>query len=99
VHFLRDSAGDSNGFVYLTPAAIYFPLLARLPIALALVVFAALTERRWLVPVCMVLASPVVGWGTFALLAAIPRLRDPGPVSDAERGQVAGRTTARRVSP
>ena len=40
---------------------------------------AARTDRAWLVPVAMVLASPVVGWGTFALLAAIPRLRRGGP--------------------
>ncbi len=37
-------------------------------------------------PVCMVLASPVIGWGTFALLAAIPRLLGswarPGARSD-----------------
>jgi hypothetical protein len=77
--FLRDSAGDSNGKVYLTPVAIYFPLVARLPLALLLVVVAARTDRRWLLPVAMVLASPVVGWGTFALLAAIPRLRAAGP--------------------
>ena len=31
----------------------------------------------------MVLASPVIGWGTFALLAAIPRLRGRGPARDA----------------
>ena len=55
------------------------PLVVRLPVAAVLLVFAARTDRRWLVPVCMVLASPVIGWGTFALLAAIPRLLDRGP--------------------
>ena len=81
VDFLRDSAGESTGYVYLTPAAIYFPLVARLPLALAVAVFAARTDRRWLLPVAMLPASPVVGWGTFALLAAIPRLR-PAATSD-----------------
>lgn len=96
--FLRDSAGESNGYVYLTPAAIYFPLVARLPLALALVVFAARTDRRWLLPVAMVLASPVVGWGTFALLAAIPRLRQPRRVPDPahENGPA---DAGRRVAP
>ena len=46
---------------------------------------AARTDRPWLVPVAMVLASPVVGWGTFALLAAIPRLRGLGPASSGAR--------------
>ena len=57
-----------------------FPLVARLPIALAVAVFAARTDRRWLLPVAMLLACPVVGWGTFALLAAIPRLRPAATV-------------------
>jgi len=73
--FLGDSAGDSSGKVYLSFAAFTFPLVVRLPLALSLLAFAARTNRAWLLPVAMVLASPVVGWGTFALLAAIPRLR------------------------
>ena len=52
----------------------------RLPIALAVAVFAARTDRRWLLPVAMLLACPVVGWGSFALLAAIPRLRPSAAV-------------------
>jgi Glycosyltransferase family 87 len=51
------------------------PMLIRLPIAAALVVFAALTERRWLVPVAAVLAMPVVWPNAFAVaVAAIPLL-------------------------
>ena len=38
-------------------------------------VVAARTDRAWLLPVVMLLASPVVGTGNVALLAAIPRLR------------------------
>ncbi len=78
VDFLRTSAGDSSGLIYLTPFAIPFPLAVRFPLALVVVVVAARTDRPWLVPVSMVLASPVVGWGTFAMLAAIPRLRGLG---------------------
>ena len=75
IDFLRDSAGDSSGNVYLTPLTLTFPLAARLPLALVVAVVAARTDRRWLLPVAMLVASPVVGWGSFALLAAIPRLR------------------------
>ncbi len=75
IEFLRDSASDSSGKVYLTLFTVTFPLMARLPLALVVAVVAARTDRRWLLPVAMLLASPVVGWGTFALLAAIPRLR------------------------
>ena len=82
IDFLRESAGESSGNVYLTPVTLAFPLVARLPIALAVTVFAALTGRRWLLPVAMLLATPVVGWGSFALLAAIPRLR---PAATAEQ--------------
>jgi hypothetical protein len=85
VDFLRASAGDSSGLVYLSPFAVPFPLVLRVPLALAVVVFAARTDRPWLVPVSMLLASPVIGWGSFALLAAIPRLRglgSPEPARD-----------------
>jgi hypothetical protein len=78
VDFLRTSAGDSSGLIYLSPVAIAFPLAVRFPLALVVVVVAARTDRPWLVPISMVLASPVVGWGTFAMLAAIPRLRGLG---------------------
>jgi len=72
--FLQASAGDSSGLVYLSPFAVPFPLVLRLPLAIVVVVFAARTDRPWLVPVSMLLASPMIGWGSFALLAAIPRL-------------------------
>jgi hypothetical protein len=81
VEFLRDSAGDSSGKVYLTPLTLTFPLAVRLPLALAVAVVAARTDRRWLLPGAMLLACPVVGWGSFALLAAIPRLREAPPAA------------------
>ena len=76
VDFLLDNAGGSPSMSGVPP------FLVRLPVAAAALVFAARTDRRWLVPVCMVLASPVIGWGTFALLAAIPRLRSRRPAPD-----------------
>ena len=63
------------------------PWWSGFPLALVLVVVAARTDRPWLVPVAMVLASPVVGWGTFALLAAIPRLRGLRPARRAHDGR------------
>jgi hypothetical protein len=54
------------------------PLLLRLPIAAALVVWAALTDRRWVVPIAAVLAMPVVWPNAFAVaVAAIPLLARP----------------------
>ena len=90
LEFLRDSAGDSSGLLYLSPVAIPFPLAVRFPLALVVAVVAARTDRPWLLPVSMVLASPVVGWGTFALLAAIPRLRGLGgsPAAAGDQGSV-----------
>jgi hypothetical protein len=98
VDFLRDSAGDSSGKVYLSPVAVTFPLLVRLPLALVVVVLAARTNRPWWLPVAMVLASPVVGWGTFALLAAIPRLRRAAR-REAGAGQPTATPEARSLTP
>jgi hypothetical protein len=50
------------------------PPSVRIPIALVIVVYAAWTDRRWLLPVAMVMATPVIGTASFTMLAAIPRL-------------------------
>jgi hypothetical protein len=56
------------------------PLLFRLPIAAALVVWAALTDRRWVVPLACVLAMPVLWPNAFAVaVAAIPLLARSRP--------------------
>ena len=71
IHFLTGQAGIADG------AAGYgfFPgPLYRLPVAVVLVVVAARTDRVWLLPVCMVLATPFIWNGSLTLLAAIPRL-------------------------
>ena len=47
------------------------PLLPRLVAAAALVVVAALTDRRWLVPFAVVLALPVIWLNGLAVLAAV----------------------------
>jgi hypothetical protein len=71
------------------------PLLPRLVVAAILTVVAALTDRRWLVPVAVVLALPVIWLNGFAVLAAVVPLwlartravddRLPAPVARASQ--------------
>jgi hypothetical protein len=53
---------------------IPIPLVLRLPLAAALVVWGARTGRTWSVPVAATLASPVLWPVSFALLAAFGRI-------------------------
>jgi hypothetical protein len=62
------------------------PLALRLPVGIAVVAWGALTDRRWTVPVAMVLCSPVVWYGTLTLLAAIPRI-SRSRVASSERSE------------
>lgn len=84
--FLVDQARLSDGAIgyAFVPGPLY-----RIPVALLLVVWAARTDRVWLLPVAMVLATPFVWNGSFALLAAIPRLSAARPRA-ALRGRAAG---------
>lgn len=50
------------------------PLLVRLPFALALLVWGAPRERVWVLPVAMLLCTPVLWQGSFTVLAALPRM-------------------------
>ena len=71
IRFLIDQAGIADG-----PAGYGFipgPLY-RLPLAIVLVVVAARTNRVWLLPVAMLVATPFIWNGSLTLLAAIPRL-------------------------
>ena len=53
------------------------PLLWRLPFAIALVAWGALTDRPWTVPIAMVLALPVLWLNGLAILVAlVPLLAD-----------------------
>jgi hypothetical protein len=47
--------------------SIAIPIWLRLPIALGLVVFAARTDRRWLLVVSCAFALPVLWWGSLSL--------------------------------
>jgi hypothetical protein len=61
-----------------TAVVTTFPLVARLPFALALVVWGARTDRRWVLPIAAVIAMPAWRYATFAILAAcIPLIRWP----------------------
>jgi hypothetical protein len=53
------------------------PLLIRLPIAVAVVVWGARTNRRWTVPVAAALALPIMWLSGLSILAAIPALDRP----------------------
>jgi hypothetical protein len=68
-----------------TWASVPVPLWIRLPLAVALVVWGARTDRRWTVPVASMLALPALWYGGISmLLAVIPLLPDG---AGAERGR------------
>jgi hypothetical protein len=71
-----------------TWAAIPIPFLVRLPIAIAVVVWGARTDRRWTVPVAAMLALPALWYGSLSMLLALTALREPSAAArpDSERG-------------
>lgn len=70
IAFLIDHQGGSQG-----PIGDLLPLFVRLPAALMIVAWAAASDRAWLLPIAMVIATPVLATAAFTMLAAIPRLR------------------------
>ncbi len=76
-----------------TWASLPVPLWIRLPMAVAVVVWGARTDRRWTVPVAAMLALPAVWYGGISmLLAVIPllpdRARAPGDADPEGAGAV-----------
>jgi hypothetical protein len=70
----RNVAAGKSG----TWASLPVPLLIRLPIAVAIVVWGARTDRRWTVPVASMIALPALWYGGLSmLLAVIPLTRGP----------------------
>jgi hypothetical protein len=60
-----------------TWAAVPIPLIARLPAAIAVVTWGAMTDRRWTVPVAAMIALPALWYGAFSMLLATIALQRP----------------------
>jgi hypothetical protein len=65
IELLVSSTGSST-----VPGSVPIPLLVRAPIALLVIAWAALRGWRWLLPLGVLLAMPVIWWGSFAILVA-----------------------------
>ena len=67
---------STNSSAPLSATAYPIPLAPRLALAVVIVVWAALSRRRWLMPIAVLLAMPVI-WsaGLSILVALIPLLR------------------------
>ena len=84
IRLLATSAESPRTYTYLGIAPP--PLLVRMPFAVVVVAWGALTNRRWTVPVAAFLALPVIWPSGFALLAAVP----PLVIGDRRRGALRG---------
>jgi hypothetical protein len=62
---LGSSTGSST-----VPGSVPVPLVMRLPFALLIIAWAARSGRAWLLPVGILLAMPVIWWGSLAILTA-----------------------------
>jgi hypothetical protein len=67
---LASSTGSST-----VPGSVPVPLVARLPVAIVVIGWAARSGRAWLLPVGVLLAMPVIWWGSLAILIASVALR------------------------
>lgn len=67
---LTSSTGSTT-----VPGSVPIPLLFRLPIAAVVISYAAWKGRRWLLPIGVLLAMPVIWWGSLALLTACVALK------------------------
>ncbi len=61
----------------VTSGSIPIPFVLRFPLAVVLLVWAARTDRRWVVPVACLLALPVIWYGSLSLLAGVVPLAVP----------------------
>ena len=84
IDLLVSSTGSST-----VSGSVPVPLLLRLPVAAVVIIWAALGDRRWALPIGVLLAMPVIWWGSFALLTACVALRR----GDIERRLFGGRAT------
>jgi hypothetical protein len=75
---------------------IAIPLLLRLPVAAVIVIWGALTNRKWTVPLSAALAMPVLWIAAFSVLAAIPAINRPELES---KGEAMRRLALRDATP
>lgn len=73
VQFLMSHLGESTGAI---GSPLMPPAIVRIPLGLVLLIWAAQRDKRWCIPVAMVLCTPVLWLGSLTLLAAIPRIRE-----------------------
>ena len=59
---LREASGTASA------GHVPIPLVLRLPLAAALAVFAGRRDIKWLMPVVVLLAMPVLWWGSLSVL-------------------------------
>ena len=83
------SGGAGQGTLDTPGWYLAVPLLPRLVVAGALTAFAALTDRRWLLPFVVVLALPVLWLNGLAVLAAVVPLWQARIVPAPSRGSAA----------
>ena len=69
---LAGSTGSST-----VPGSVPIPLVLRLPVAAVVIAWAALRDRRWLLPIGCFLAMPVIWWGSLAMLVGCVALERP----------------------
>jgi hypothetical protein len=69
-----------------TWASVPVPLLIRLPLAVALVIWGARTDRRWTVPVASMLALPALWYGGVSMLLAVIPLQPRTTVGKTRAG-------------
>ena len=73
---VRDAGAPLDTVGWYAPV----PLLVRLPVAAIVVTWGALTDRRWAVPVAVILSLPIVWLNSLAIVAALPALGVTWPV-------------------
>ncbi len=57
------------------PGSVPIPLMIRLPVAAVVISYAAWKGQRWILPIGVLLAMPVIWWGSLALLTASVALK------------------------
>jgi hypothetical protein len=84
----------------IQPNALFpIPLLVRLPIAAAIVVWGARGNRRWTLPVAVVIASPVIWTAGLSTLIAVIALWKVAPTWAASRAAKGSSVAATAVNP